>query len=84
MVRKLKPGSISSFAQLSQIFISQFVRAKDHQLPPTNLLSVKQGNDESLKDYITRLKKEVVRVENYSDVVALTVIMTELQPVRFH
>ena len=84
MVRTLKPGSISSFAQLSQIFISQFVRAKDHQLPPTHLLSVKQENDKSLKDYITRLKKEVVRVENYNDIVALIVIMAKLQPRRFH
>ena len=38
---KLKPGSISSFTQLSQMFIGQFVRAKDHQLPPTHLLSIK-------------------------------------------
>ncbi|KAH9781715.1 hypothetical protein KPL71_008583 [Citrus sinensis] len=29
--RKLKPGSISSFTQLSQIFIGQFVGAKDYQ-----------------------------------------------------
>ena len=82
--RKLRPGSISSFAQLSQIFFSQFVRARDHQLPPIHLLSVKQGNDESLKDYITRFNKKPVRVANYSDAIALTAIMVGLQQKKFH
>lgn len=36
--RKLKPGYISLFTQLSQMFISQFVRARDHQLPPTHFI----------------------------------------------
>ena len=60
--RKLKPGSISSFTQLSQMFISQFVGARDYQLPPTHLLSVKHEKDELLKDYIARFNKEAVRV----------------------
>ncbi|KAK9225359.1 hypothetical protein WN943_010400 [Citrus x changshan-huyou] len=82
--RKLKPGSISLFTQLSQIFISQFVRARDHQLPPTHLLLVKHGKDELLKDYIVRFNKEAVRVENCIDVVALIAIMASLRPERFH
>ena len=76
--RKLKLGSISSFTQLSQMFISQFLGVRDHQLPPTHLLSVKKGNDESLKDYIVHFNKEVVRVENCTDAVALTAIMADL------
>ena len=82
--RKLRPGSISSFAQLSQILVNQFVGARDHQFPPTYFLLVKQGKDESLKDCITRFNKEVVRVENYSDAMALTTIMVGLQPGKFH
>ena len=82
--RKLRPGSISSFAQLSQIFINQFAGDRDHQLPSTHLLSVKQRKYESLKDYITRFNKEAVRVENYTDIVALTAIMAGLQPGKFH
>ena len=60
------------------MFIGQFVGAKDHQLPPTHLLSVKQGKNESLKDYIVRFNKEAVRVENCIDVVPLTAIMAGL------
>lgn len=82
--RKLKPSSFSSFTQLSQMFISQFVGARDHQLPPTHLLLMKHRKDESLKDYIIHFNKEAERVENYTDVVALTIIIAGLRPGRFH
>lgn len=78
--RKLKLGLIAFFIQLSRTFTSQFVRAKDHQLPSTHLLFVRQRNEESLKDYTARFNVEAVRVENCTNVMALTAIMIG----RFH
>lgn len=48
------------------------------------MLSVKQKQDESLKNYIIYFNKETVRVENYIDVAALTIIITRLWPRRFY
>ena len=56
------------------MLISNFVGARDHQLPSTHLLSVKQGNNELLKDYIVRFNKKTVRVENCTDALALMAI----------
>ena len=56
------------------------VGARDHQFPSTYLLLVKNEKDESLNDYIIRFRKEIVRVENYTDAVALTAIMASLRP----
>ena len=60
------------------MFIDQFVGAKDHQLPLTHLLSVKQRKDDSLNDYIQRGSKS----KNCTDAVALTAIMADLRPGR--
>lgn len=45
---------------------------------------VKQGNDESLKNYIDRFNKDAVRMENYTNIVVLIVIMVGLCLERFH
>lgn len=61
------------------MFISKFVGVRHHQFLSAHLLSVKQGNDESLKKYIVRFTKKTVRVENCTYAVALTTIMAGLQ-----
>ncbi|XP_058099835.1 uncharacterized protein LOC131244208 [Magnolia sinica] len=50
--RQLKPKSISSFSELSRMFLTQIVSSKKSQKPTMHLFTLKQGNKEPLKDYI--------------------------------
>ncbi|XP_058111138.1 uncharacterized protein LOC131254150 [Magnolia sinica] len=81
--RQLKPNSISSFADLSRLFLTQFISGKRSQKPNTHLLTIKQGPKESLKDYIARFNKEVLQVEDYDDKMALAVVFSGLREGRF-
>lgn len=73
--RKLKPGSINSFLDLSKRFVSHFISARSCRKPVTYLLNIKQERDESLRNYITQFNKEAVQVDDTDDMVILTALM---------
>ena len=45
------------------------------QKKTTHLLYVKQGKDESLRDYIARFNKEKLEVEDYEENIAMTALI---------
>ncbi|XP_058111565.1 uncharacterized protein LOC131254882 [Magnolia sinica] len=66
--RQLKPNSISSFAELSRLFLTQFISGKRSRKPNTHLFAIKQEPNESLKGYIARFNEEALLIEDYAAV----------------
>ncbi|XP_057248853.1 uncharacterized protein LOC130590437 [Beta vulgaris subsp. vulgaris] len=64
--KSLKPGSISSFSQLSSTFSTHFVSNRRRERTTGEMLSVKQGANESLRDYIGRLMLKPFQFHAYS------------------
>ena len=81
--RNLKPRSISSFAELSRAFATQFIGSTDPRKHSTHLAAVKQKDNESLKDYLSRFNAEAVQVENLSQDVLLHTMIGGLRDEKF-
>ncbi|XP_058078599.1 uncharacterized protein LOC131226911 [Magnolia sinica] len=81
--RQLKPKSIGSFAELSRLFLTQFITSKKSRKPTTHLFTLKQGNKESLKDFIARFNKEALLMDDYNDKMALSTMFSGLKEGKF-
>ena len=73
--RRLQSHSISSFGDLSREFTSHFRSARQRGKPVTYLLTVKQQEGETLRDYIRRYNNKITQVNVYDDGIALSGIM---------
>ena len=60
---RLPPSSISSFRELSIVFVSHFVRAITYRKPSYHLLTIKQSSQESLRSYVQRFNAESLKVD---------------------
>ncbi|XP_058078600.1 uncharacterized protein LOC131226913 [Magnolia sinica] len=81
--RQLKPKSIGSFAELSKLFLTQFISGKKSRKPTTHLFTLKQGNKESLKDFIARFNEEALLVADYDNKMALSAMFSGLKEGKF-
>ncbi|KAL5539641.1 hypothetical protein UlMin_044603 [Ulmus minor] len=77
--RTLRPGTISSFRQLSQSFISQFAVHKVHRKPTWHLYTITQRENESIESYLIRFVKEEMNVQDRSDAAASGALMAGLR-----
>ncbi|XP_010667067.3 uncharacterized protein LOC104884166 [Beta vulgaris subsp. vulgaris] len=77
--KSLKPGSVSSFSLLSSMFSTHFVSNRRRERTTGELLSVKQGENESLRDYIGRFNVEAVSIPRLQQDVAVLALMTGLK-----
>ncbi|KAL5569919.1 hypothetical protein UlMin_026494 [Ulmus minor] len=77
--RTLRPGTISSFHQLSESFISQFAVHKVHRKPTRHLYSITQRENESTESYLIRFVKEEMNVQDRSDAAASGALMAGLR-----
>lgn len=77
--RTLRPGSIFSFRQLSESFISQFVVNKVQWKPARHLYTVKQKENESTKSFLNRFVKEEMSVKDRNDSTACGALMAGLR-----
>jgi hypothetical protein len=66
-LRNLLPRSIDSFDTLGQKFLTQFVSGRVRRKPRGYLLSMRQGPNESLRDYIWRFNQEKLDTESAPD-----------------
>nr|XP_017250817.1 PREDICTED: uncharacterized protein LOC108221449 [Daucus carota subsp. sativus] len=71
MYSRLPPNSISCFADLSRAFIGQFVGSKTHAKSSASLMNLHQGKNESLREYMNRFTKEVLKVPDLDQKVAM-------------
>jgi hypothetical protein len=64
--RKLSLKSIRDFDAFGKIFLTQFLVGRKRRNPAGCLMSLHQGPDESLEDYIIRFNQEKLATENLS------------------
>ena len=60
---KIPPNIVSSFEKLSKLFVNNFIRVQRHKRSSSSLLTIDQGENESLQSFITRFNKEALKVD---------------------
>jgi len=58
--KKIPPGTIAYFEQLSKGFVRHFIGGQRHKKPTGHLLNIQQVKGESLRQYVTRFNKELL------------------------
>ncbi|KAF5450115.1 hypothetical protein F2P56_030491 [Juglans regia] len=74
-VGSLAPRSIDSFGELTRLFLTQFMASSRRRCPSAYLLTIKQGEDESLKIYLSRLNKECMIIEDQDEKITLVALL---------
>ena len=64
---KIPLGTVSSFEELSKLFVSNFIGEQRHKHSSSNLLTIKQGENESLRSFITCFNREALTVDEKDD-----------------
>ena len=59
---KIPPNLVSSFEELSKLFVNNFIGGQRHKRSSSNLLTIEQGENESLWSFITRFNREALTV----------------------
>ena len=81
--RGLKPRSISSFSQLSEIFLSQFMGSIRIKKPASHLMDLKQQHGETIKEFTVRFTAEAVQTEGYTEEKGLTALIAGITSEKF-
>ncbi|XP_016200262.1 uncharacterized protein LOC107641281 [Arachis ipaensis] len=76
-------GSISSFEDLARSFIDYFATSRIYVHGSDYLSTIKQGQHESLKDYMTRFAKATVEIPDLDPNVHLHTLKSSLRPGKF-
>ncbi|KAL5564860.1 hypothetical protein UlMin_028024 [Ulmus minor] len=77
--RTLRPGSVFSFRQLSESFVSQFAVNKVQRKPARHLYTVRQKENESTEAFLNRFVKEEMSVKDRNDSTACGALMAGLR-----
>ncbi|XP_072054198.1 uncharacterized protein [Arachis hypogaea] len=80
---KLSAGTISSFEELARSFIDCFAASRIYVHESDYLGIIKQGQHESLKDYMTRFSEATVEIPDLDPAVHLHALKTGLRPGKF-
>ena len=76
---KLPTSSIDNFEQLSSSFVRHFVGAQRPKRTADHLLTIKQGEKEPLRSYVTRFTRGMLEVDEADDKVHLTTFKAGLK-----
>ncbi|XP_075663426.1 uncharacterized protein LOC142633022 [Castanea sativa] len=80
---KLPTSSIDSFEQLSSAFLRHFVRGQHPKRPADHLLTIRQGEKETLRSYVRRFTRETLEVDDANYKVQLTTFKAGLKSREF-
>ncbi|KAJ7961194.1 Retrovirus-related Pol polyprotein [Quillaja saponaria] len=80
---QLKQDSIHSFAQLVSQFKRHFMSNRRHKKDVTYLLSLKQGDEEPLKEYVGRFNYDALEVEDINPLVVIVALRAGLKKSEF-
>lgn len=69
---KLPLNTIPSFKELSKLLINNFIGSQRHKCPSFNFLQIKQGENESLRSFVSHFNKEALLVGEVDNNVLLT------------
>ncbi|XP_017420406.2 uncharacterized protein LOC108330432 [Vigna angularis] len=75
----LPPNSIENFTGLKQLFIKQFAASSTQDLTVFELMTLKQGKDETLRTFMDRYQKTVRRVKSLTPELALHYVLPALK-----
>ena len=64
---KIPPNTVSSFEELSKLFVNNFIRGQRHKRSSSSLLTIEQGENESLWSLITHFNREALTVDEMDD-----------------
>ena len=64
---KIPPNTVSSFEELSKLFVNNFIGGQRHKHFSSSLLTIKQGENKSLQSFITRFNKEALTMDEMDD-----------------
>ena len=64
---KIPPNTVSSFEELSKLFVNNFIEGQRHKHSSSSLLTIEQGENESLQSFITRFNREALIVDEMDD-----------------
>ena len=74
---KILPNSVNSFEELSKLF-DNFIGGQRHKHSSSNLLTIEQGENESLWSFITRFNREALSVNEVDDKLLLAAFHNEV------
>ncbi|XP_075635274.1 uncharacterized protein LOC142607610 [Castanea sativa] len=80
---RLPTSSIDSFEQLSSAFLCHFVRGQRPKRPTDHMLTIKQGEKETLRSYVKRFTRETLKVDDADDKVQMTTFKAGLRSREF-
>ena len=80
---KLPASSIDTFEQLSSSFVRHFVGGQRPKRTANHLLTIKQGEKETLRSYVTRFTRGMLEVDETDDKVQLTTFNAGLKSKDF-
>ena len=78
--RKLSPGTIDSFGDLSRLFVANFMSCRIRQKNASHLFTIHQKETENLKEYVKQFNKAILEVKDPSDKVVVMAMMEGLLP----
>ena len=58
---------MSSFEELSKLFVNNFIGGQRHKRSSSSLLTIEQGENESLRFFITRFNREALKIDEMDD-----------------
>nr|XP_023892807.1 uncharacterized protein LOC112004812 [Quercus suber] len=64
---KILLNSVSSFEELSKLFVNNFIGGQRHKRSSSSLLTIEQGENESLHSFITCFNREALIVDEVDD-----------------
>ena len=64
---KIPPNSVSSFKESSKLFVNYFIGGQRQKRSSSSLLTIEQGENESLRSFITRFNREALIVDEVDD-----------------
>jgi hypothetical protein len=71
----LPPKSVGTFKELGRLFLTQFLATRKRKKNANCLLTMHQGKEESLKDFMLRFHKEKLEVDTPDDKMMLCALM---------
>ncbi|KAL2940124.1 Phenylalanine--tRNA ligase beta subunit [Bienertia sinuspersici] len=80
---ELPSGVVTNFSVLEALFNQHFVPAKKFRKTSIHLMACKQGERESLGEYIKRFNADPLKIPNLEDSVAFAALMSGLKPSKF-
>ncbi|XP_010677838.1 uncharacterized protein LOC104893428 [Beta vulgaris subsp. vulgaris] len=77
--KSIPPATVFDFRQLTSMFVTHFVSNKRREETTGELMSIKQGETESLRDYMGRFNAEAVTIPTLQQEVVVLALMTGLR-----